>query len=53
MTAMKDYVAKKKADPAGVDPAALSAFEAWIAERAGVAAVTRAMGLHQAHVAWQ
>ena len=27
MAAMKDYVAKKKADPAGVDAAALSAFE--------------------------
>jgi tetratricopeptide (TPR) repeat protein len=46
MKAMKDYVAKKKADPAGVDPAALAAFEAWIAERSGVADTTRPMGLY-------
>lgn len=49
MKAMKDYVAKKKTDPTGVDPAALTAFEAWIAERAGVADATRPMGLYRGH----
>jgi tetratricopeptide (TPR) repeat protein len=52
MQAMKEYVAKKKTDPAGVDPAALSAFESWIAERAGVADATRAMGLYHAQSSW-
>ena len=51
MKAMQDYVVKKKADPAGLDPAALSALEKWIAERSGVADATRAMGLH-AHSTW-
>jgi tetratricopeptide (TPR) repeat protein len=53
MKAMTAYVAKKKADPAGVDPAALSAFETWINERAGIAGETQAMALSQPHIAWQ
>jgi tetratricopeptide (TPR) repeat protein len=53
MKAMTDYVAKKKADPAGVDPAALAAFEAWLAERAGVARQTRYMAFSQPHASWQ
>jgi tetratricopeptide (TPR) repeat protein len=53
MKAMKEYVAKKKTDPGGLDPAVLTAFEAWIAERSSVAAVTRPMGLQRHAVAWQ
>jgi tetratricopeptide (TPR) repeat protein len=53
MKAMTEYVAKKKADPSGVDPAALSAFESWIAERAGVAQQTRLMAVNQPHVSWR
>lgn len=52
MKAMKTYVEKKTADPAGIDPAALSAFEAWIAGRAGIADATRAMGLTRDHATW-
>jgi tetratricopeptide (TPR) repeat protein len=53
MTAMKDYVAKKKADPVGVDAAALSAFENWIAERAGVAEQTRLMAFSAHRESWR
>ena len=49
MRAMKDYVARKKADPAGVDAAALSAFESWITERAGVAEETKLMAFDAPH----
>jgi tetratricopeptide (TPR) repeat protein len=53
MKAMSDYVAKKKADPAGVDPAVLSAFEAWIVERSGVAQDTRLMALNAPRGSWR
>lgn len=53
MTAMRDYVAKKKVDPSGVDAAALSAFESWIAERAGVAEQTKLMALNAHHGSWR
>jgi tetratricopeptide (TPR) repeat protein len=52
MKAMTDYVAKKKADPAGVDPAALSTFEGWIKERSGIAQQTRLMTLNASHGTW-
>jgi tetratricopeptide (TPR) repeat protein len=52
MKAMQAYVEKKKTDPAGLDPAVLSGFEKWIAERAGVADATRAMGLQSSHATW-
>jgi tetratricopeptide (TPR) repeat protein len=52
MKAMKDWVASRKADAAGVDPAAVSALETWITERAGVAQVTRLMGNHASHGSW-
>jgi tetratricopeptide (TPR) repeat protein len=53
MKAMTEYVAKKKADPSGVDPAALSAFESWITERAGVAQETQLMALNAPHGSWR
>ena len=53
MTAMKDYVAKKKTDPSGVDAAALSAFESWITERAGVAEQTKLMAFDARHGSWR
>jgi tetratricopeptide (TPR) repeat protein len=52
MKAMQAYIQKKKAEPAGLDPAVLSAFEKWVAERAGVADATRAMGFDQTHATW-
>jgi len=53
MKAMRDYVAKKKSDPAGVDPAAIAALESWIAERATLAEQTRQMALNVRPVAWR
>jgi tetratricopeptide (TPR) repeat protein len=53
MAAMKEYVAKKKTDPSGVDLAALSGFESWIAERAGVAEQTKLMSFNAHHGSWR
>lgn len=53
MNAMKEYVAKKKVDSSGVDAAALSAFENWINERAGVAEQTKLMALTATHGSWR
>ena len=53
MTAMKEYVAKKKTDPAGVDATALSGFESWISERAGVAEQTKLMAFDAHHGSWR
>ena len=53
MTAMKAYIAKKKADPSDVDPAALSAFESWTQERGGLAEQTKLMALNVKHGAWR
>ncbi len=53
MAAMKSYVEKKKADPTGVDAAALAAFETWIAERATVAQETRLMAFNAHHGSWR
>jgi hypothetical protein len=43
----------RRLDPAGIDPAALAAFEAWLTERAAVAQVTRLMALDQRHLTWR
>jgi len=53
MKAMGDWVTRHKAEPAGVDPAALSAFEGWMKERAALAGQTVSMGLTPVHTAWQ
>ena len=53
MKAMKDYIAKKKTDPSGVDPAALSTFESWVQERGGLAEQTRLMALNVRHGSWR
>jgi tetratricopeptide (TPR) repeat protein len=53
MKAMGDWVAQRKANPAGVDAAALTAFEGWMKERAALAGQTVSMGLAPVHTAWQ
>jgi tetratricopeptide (TPR) repeat protein len=53
MKAMTEFVAKKKADPAGVDPAALAAFESWVNERSGVAEQTKPMALNHLPSTWR
>lgn len=49
---MKRWVAKRRADPAGVDPADLTAFDTWIAERAGIAHVTSRMAVNSIESTW-
>lgn len=45
MVAMKEWVAKRKADPAGADPAAVGAFETWMGERGEIAKDSQLMAL--------
>jgi tetratricopeptide (TPR) repeat protein len=45
MKSMKQWVEKRRADPAGVDPATVTALEAWITERSEAASLTASMGL--------
>jgi tetratricopeptide (TPR) repeat protein len=45
MAAMKTWVQEHKATPGAVDPAAVTALETWIGERAEIAKSTVAMGL--------
>jgi tetratricopeptide (TPR) repeat protein len=53
MKAMADWLAQRKATPAGVDPGALTTFEGWMKERATLAGQTVSMALTPAHTAWQ
>ena len=41
MKAMKAWVEKRRAQPAGVEPAAIDAFDAWVRERDTLASVRR------------
>ncbi|MGH9310321.1 MAG: tetratricopeptide repeat protein [Vicinamibacterales bacterium] len=52
MRAMIEWVATRKADPAGVDRAIIERFEDWINERATLARRTRLMGWQAAHRSW-
>jgi tetratricopeptide (TPR) repeat protein len=52
MIAMKNWVTARKADAAGVDPAAIAAFEKWIGEREGMARQTRLMGVTKHYAGW-
>jgi tetratricopeptide (TPR) repeat protein len=53
MKAMTDWVAKRQSDPAGVDPAAVAAFDTWIKERAKMAAITTNMGRASNQSVWR
>lgn len=53
MKAMTDWVAKRHADAGGVDPAALSAFEAWVKERSALAGQTAHMALAMPPGSWR
>ena len=52
MAAMKNWVAARHSDPAGVSPDALAAFEKWIGERDGIAKQTSLMGLNSGYHGW-
>jgi tetratricopeptide (TPR) repeat protein len=52
MATMKAWVDAHRADAAGGDPAAVSAFEKWIGEREGLAKQTRLMAVTARHSGW-
>jgi len=52
MTAMTDWIARRRADAAGVDPAALTAFESWVKERGALANDTVQMAISQNRSTW-
>ena len=52
MKAMATWLEKRRADPAGIDPAVLSGFETWMQERAKLAATTQAMALKGNRSIW-
>ena len=45
MAAMQKWIADKKTNPAGVDPAVVSGLETWMKERGEIAKETMAMGM--------
>jgi tetratricopeptide (TPR) repeat protein len=53
MKVMTEWVAKRQAEPAGVDPGVVAAFDTWIKERARVAALTVNMSLASNHTVWR
>ena len=53
MKAMTDWVTARHTDAAGVDPAALAAFESWIKERSTLAGQTASMALTAKHETWR
>ncbi|HEV3216519.1 MAG TPA: tetratricopeptide repeat protein [Vicinamibacterales bacterium] len=53
MKAMKAWVERRHADPAGVDPAALASFEGWLHERAELADRTVNMARVTPHTSWR
>jgi tetratricopeptide (TPR) repeat protein len=52
MAAMKAWVEKRKAEPAGVDPGAVTSLEKWIGERSEMAKDSELMALSSAHRSW-
>lgn len=52
MAAMKTWVASRRADPSGVDPAAIDAFEKWVVERDAMSKQTRLMAIGGHHPGW-
>ena len=52
LAAMKSWVGARHADPAGVSPDALAAFEKWIGERDGLAKQTSLMAVTTKYAGW-
>jgi hypothetical protein len=50
---MNDWVARHQTEPAGVDPATVTAFDTWIKDRAKIAALTVHMSLASNHSVWR
>jgi tetratricopeptide (TPR) repeat protein len=52
MAAMKTWVTSRRADPSGVDPAVIDAFEKWVVERDAMSKQTRLMAIGGHHPGW-
>jgi tetratricopeptide (TPR) repeat protein len=52
MSAMKNWVTARRANPAGVDASAIDAFETWVGEREGLARQTQLMAINGHHAGW-
>lgn len=52
MAAMKNWVAARRADAAGVAAETIDGFEKWIGEREGLATQTRLMAVSSRHTGW-
>ncbi|MEN3339465.1 MAG: Anaphase-promoting complex, cyclosome, subunit 3 [Acidobacteriota bacterium] len=52
MAAMKNWVAARRANPAGVDASAIDGFEKWMTERDGLAKQTQLMSINGHHTGW-
>jgi tetratricopeptide (TPR) repeat protein len=52
MAAMKTWVTARRADPSGVDAAAIDAFDKWVTEREGLAKQTQLMSINGHHAGW-
>jgi tetratricopeptide (TPR) repeat protein len=53
LKAMKTWADQRHADPSGIDPAALAAFEGWLHERAALAGATVDMARNTPQGAWR
>jgi tetratricopeptide (TPR) repeat protein len=52
LVSMKAWVEKRKTDPAGVDPAAVTGFEKWMGERSEISKDSELMALASTHKGW-
>lgn len=52
LTAMQDWVGVHRANPTGVDGAALDAFASWVSERSAIASTTAALTREGASSSW-
>jgi tetratricopeptide (TPR) repeat protein len=52
MVAMKDWIARRQADAAGVDPSVVAEFSTWVSERSDIAKDSELMAPSSAHSRW-
>jgi tetratricopeptide (TPR) repeat protein len=52
MVAMKNWVSARRANPSGVEPAAIDAFEKWVVERDAMAKQTQLMAINGHQAGW-
>jgi tetratricopeptide (TPR) repeat protein len=52
MAAMKNWVAARRANPSGVDPAVVDGFDKWVGERDSMAKQSQLMAISGHHAGW-